>query len=64
MTPHLGALADVISGGAKPVAVSEAIANVSEFLVKRGRMVDARVNDVQAMTSASPVDAWRVQLAA
>lgn len=64
VTPHLGALADVISGGAKPVATSEAIVNVSEFLVKRGRMVDARANDVQAMTSASPVDAWRVQLAA
>lgn len=64
VTPHLGALADVISGGAKPVATSEAIVNVSEFLVKRGRMVDARANDVQAMTGSSPIDAWRVQLAA
>ncbi len=63
VTPHLGALADVISGGAKPVATSEAIFNVSEFLVKRGRMVDGRANDIQAMTAASPVDAWRVQLA-
>jgi hypothetical protein len=36
---------------------------VSEFLVKRGRMVDGRANDIQAMTAASPVDAWRVQLA-
>ncbi len=33
-------------------------------MVKRGRMVDARVGDVQAMGSPSPVDAWRVQLAA
>lgn len=63
VTPHLGALADVISGGAKPVHVSEAIANVSEFVVKRTRMVNGRINEVQAQTSANPVDAWRVQLA-
>ena len=64
VSPHLGKLAEVISGGAKSVPLSEAIFNVSEFVVKRGRMVDARVGDVQAMGSPSPVDAWRVQLAA
>ena len=64
MTPHLGKLAEVISGGAKSVPLSEAIFNVSEFVVKRGRMVDARAGDVQAMGSPTPVDAWRVQLAA
>ena len=62
VTPHLGKLAEVISGGAKSVPLSEAIFNVSEFVVKRGRMVDARAGDVQAMGSPSPVDAWRVQL--
>ncbi|MFD4421791.1 hypothetical protein ACFWN7_09835 [Agromyces sp. NPDC058484] len=63
VTPHLGALAEVISGGAKSVPASEAIANVSEFAVKRTRMVDGRINAVQAQTAPSPVDAWRVQLA-
>ena len=63
VTPQLGALADVISGGAKPVATSEAIANVLEFGVKRGRMVDGRVGDIQSMTAPQPVDTWRVQLA-
>lgn len=64
VTPHLGALADVISGGAKPVATSEAIVNVVEFGVKRTRMVDGRINEVQSQMASNPVDAWRVQLAA
>lgn len=62
VTPYLGALSDAISGGAKAVPVSEAIANVGEFIVKRERMVEGRVAAVQAQTSPSPVDAWRMQL--
>lgn len=64
ITPHLGALADVISGGAKPVAVSEGVANALEFVVKRGRMVDGRITEANSWSAPSPVDAWRVQLGA
>ena len=63
VTPHLGALADVISGGAKPVAVSEGILNVADWAVKRSRMGLLRTNEVQSWGAPNPVDAWRVQLA-
>ena len=63
ITPHLGALADVISGGAKPVALSEGIANSLEFGVKRGRMVLGRVNEISSWGDPQPVDTWRAQLA-
>ena len=62
VTPHLGVLADVISSGSRSVPVTEAIFNVSEFAVKRGRMIEGRTGDVINMSQPDPVDSWRTQL--
>jgi hypothetical protein len=63
MTPHLGALADVLSSGGNPVARSEKVVNITEFAIKRYRMVEGRYNDIVAWMQPDPVDAWRSELA-